>query len=297
LTRAQNNLAIAENLPPRVVLFQMASGYSVSAVIYVATRPRNRRSLEGWPSSCLSGLSYGEASGFPSSVPARARLGVLTKEQNYAFELTPIGASLQSTGLASTVLTPSLPLHRMSWFVIAACLSLAFGQLRRMQGISLLSLLALVFAATPLFSQALVQSIDRAKTLGNQLMCTCGCGDTAGSCSHPGAAFSGPCDVAKGKLKEMNKRIARGESDKQILQAFVEEYGDSAFAAPPARGFNWFAYTFPAIAFATGLVLVLMIFRQWRHRPPQLATASGPAVTPEMLENARSQIKREAQDD
>ena len=71
----------------------------------------------------------------------------------------------------------------------------------------------------------------------------------------------------------------------------------AAAAAPPARGFNWFAYTFPAIAFAAGLVLVLMIFRQWRHRPPQLATASGPAVTPEMLENARSQIKREAQDD
>ena len=161
----------------------------------------------------------------------------------------------------------------------------------------MLSLLALDFAAAPLFAQVPMQSTDRAKTLGNQLMCTCGCGDTAGSCSHPGAAFSGPCDVAKGKLKEMNERIARGESDKTILQAFVQEYGDSALAAPPARGFNWFAYTFPAIAFAIGLVLLIMITRQWRHRTPQVTTASGPAVTPEMLENARSQIKREVQDD
>jgi len=171
------------------------------------------------------------------------------------------------------------------------------GQLRRMRGVSLLNLLALVFAAAPLFAQVPMQSTDRAKTLGNQLMCTCGCGDTAGSCSHPGAAFSGPCDVAKGKLKEMNERIAGGESDKTILQAFVQEYGDSALAAPPARGFNWFGYTFPAIAFAIGLVLLITITRRWRHRSPQVATASGPAVTPEMLENARRQIKREVQDD
>ena len=127
-------------------------------------------------------------------------------------------------------------------------------------------------------------------------MCTCGCGDTAGSCSHPGAAFSGPCEVAKAKLKEMNERIGRGESDSAILQAFVQEYGEAALAAPPARGFNWFAYTFPAIAFAIGLALVIMIIRQWRHRP-RVATASGPAVSAEMLENARRQIEREVLDD
>lgn len=162
------------------------------------------------------------------------------------------------------------------------------------------SLLLLVFAAafaSPLFAQAPVQSTDRAKALGNQLMCTCGCGDTAGSCSHPGAAFSGPCDVAKGKLKEMNERIGRGESDKTILQAFVQEFGESALAAPPARGFNWFAYTFPGVAFAIGLFLVIMVIRVWRHRPPQMAPASGPAVSPEMLEHARRQIERDVQDD
>ncbi len=156
--------------------------------------------------------------------------------------------------------------------------------------------LAAVLAAAPLFAQAPVQSTDRAKTLGKQLMCTCGCGDTAGSCSHAGAAFSGPCEVAKAKLKEMNERMDRGESDRAILQAFVQEYGESALAAPPARGLNLFAYTFPAIAFAIGLALVLMIIRQWRHRP-QVAPASGPAVSAEMLEHARRQIERDVQDD
>jgi cytochrome c-type biogenesis protein CcmH/NrfF len=155
---------------------------------------------------------------------------------------------------------------------------------------------SLVFAAAPARAQAPVQSTDRAQQIGKQLMCTCGCGDTAGSCSHPGAAFSGPCEVAKAKLKEVNERVARGESDSTILQAFVQEYGEAALAAPPVRGLNWFAYTFPAVAFAIGLALVIMIIRVWRSRP-HVAPASGPAVSAEMLEHARRQIERDVQDD
>jgi cytochrome c-type biogenesis protein CcmH/NrfF len=157
------------------------------------------------------------------------------------------------------------------------------------------SLFVLLLTAVPLFAQAPVQTTDRARTIGKQLMCTCGCGDTAGSCSHPGAAFSGPCEVAKAKLKEVDERISRGESDQSILLAFVQEYGEAALAAPPARGLNWFAYTFPAVAFAIGLGLVIMIIRVW-HRP-QVATASGPAVSPEMLEHVRRQIEHDVQQD
>lgn len=157
------------------------------------------------------------------------------------------------------------------------------------------SLAALFLAAAPLFAQAPVQTSDRTREIGKQLMCTCGCGDTAGSCSHPGAAFSGPCDVAKAKLKEVDERISRGESNGTILQAFVQEYGEQALASPPARGFNWFAYSFPAVAFAIGLGLVLIVIRHWSRRLP-LAPA-GPPVSAEMMEHARRQIERDVQDD
>ncbi len=51
--------------------------------------------------------------------------------------------------------------------------------------------------------------------------------DTAGTCSHPGAAFSGPCEVAKAMLKEMDQRMSQGESNSAILQSFVQEYGEA----------------------------------------------------------------------
>jgi len=177
-----------------------------------------------------------------------------------------------------------------------ALLVFASSQRRKTWGIVSLIALSFVFAAAPGFAQAPSQPTDRAEKLGKQLMCTCGCGDTAGSCSHPGAAFSGPCEVAKKKLTEMNERIGRGESDSAILSAFVQEYGEAALAAPPVRGFNWFAYTFPAVAFAIGLALVIMIIRVWRRRPVA-APASGPAVSAEMLEHAQRQIERDVQDD
>jgi cytochrome c-type biogenesis protein CcmH/NrfF len=157
---------------------------------------------------------------------------------------------------------------------------------------------ALVFAAGSVWAQAPTQGADRVHELGKQIMCTCGCGDTAGSCSHPGAAFSGPCEVAKAKLKEVNERIGRGESDSGILQALVKEYGEAVLAAPPASGFlNRFAYIFPAIAFTIGLALVIMISRRWRRRRIALAHAAGPAISNELLEHARRQIERDVQDD
>lgn len=101
--QAQNNLAIGENLPPPVALFQMASSYWVSQTIYVAARLGIADLLKDGP---MSYLELAEATGtHPASLRrllrALASLGVLATEQNYTFELTPIGASLRSTGLAS----------------------------------------------------------------------------------------------------------------------------------------------------------------------------------------------------
>src|SRR5580704_16121306 len=101
--QSQDNLAIGENLPPPVALFRMASSYWVSQAIYVAARLGIADLLKEGPMSYLE-LAEATAS-HPASLRrllrALASLGVLATEQNYTFELTLIGASLQSSGLAS----------------------------------------------------------------------------------------------------------------------------------------------------------------------------------------------------
>ena len=79
-------------------------------------------------------------------------------------------------------------------------------------------------AALPLIVPVGAQQFSaRAKKIGSQLNCMCGsCNMTAANCSHPGGEFSGPCPTAKGMLQEIDQRGSRGETDEQIVQAFVK---------------------------------------------------------------------------
>lgn len=159
--------------------------------------------------------------------------------------------------------------------------------LRRVGLLAALAVL-LVFAAGGGRSGTLqAQKSDRAKQIGAKLLCMCGCGQGLTACNHVGCTKSGAM------LKELDQRVAQGDSDDLILQSFVQEYGEKVLAEPPAHGFNSLAWFIPGIAFALGLALVVVIIRQWRHRAPVVATASGPAISPEMLERARREVERE----
>ena len=52
---------------------------------------------------------------------------------------------------------------------------------------------------------------------------------------HPGAAFSGPCEVAKAMLKEINERVAAANRTPPSCNRLVQEYGEAVLAAPPVQ--------------------------------------------------------------
>jgi len=138
------------------------------------------------------------------------------------------------------------------------------------------------------------QSSNRAKMLGAKMLCMCSCGQGLTACNHVGCTKSGAM------LKEIDQRIASGDSDDLILQSFVQEYGEQVLAEPPAHGFNALAWAIPGIAFAVGLTLVVLVIRAWWHPakaavPAQTAAARA-AISPEMLERARRQADRETDD-
>lgn len=133
------------------------------------------------------------------------------------------------------------------------------------------------------------QSSDRAKQLGGKMICMCGCGQILTACNHVG------CKTSLSMLKELDARVQSGDSDDLILQGFVQEYGEKVLAEPSTHGFNSLAWAIPGIAFALGLALVVLVIRHWRQTP-KMVTASGPPVSPEMLERARREIERETED-
>jgi cytochrome c-type biogenesis protein CcmH len=147
--------------------------------------------------------------------------------------------------------------------------------------------------ATPTV-QLTPEQAARAKSLGKRVKCMCGgCDDAAGLCTHSGGAFAGPCDTAKAELKEIDARVARGDSDSLILQSFVQEYGPTVLIEPPKSGFDWLAWIMPVAFPIVALFLVWQVLRKW-HRRAALAPASGPPISAEMLERARREADKES---
>jgi cytochrome c-type biogenesis protein CcmH/NrfF len=160
----------------------------------------------------------------------------------------------------------------------------AKGKLRRLTTLAAL-------AAALIFSTGLVQgqSSDRAKILGAKLICMCNCDQILTACNHVSCPRSGPM------LKSLDQRIAAGGADDLVLQSFVQEWGEKVLAEPPTHGFNGVIWLVPGFAFALGLALVFIVIRNWRQ-PVAAAPASGPQVSPEMMERARREINRETDD-
>jgi cytochrome c-type biogenesis protein CcmH/NrfF len=153
--------------------------------------------------------------------------------------------------------------------------------------IALLTALALAGLLTSALVYA--QNSDRAKRVGSQLMCMCGCNEILTQCNHVG------CTVSASMLKEMDQRVQTTSSDDLLLQSFVQEFGVKVLAVPPAHGFNLLAWIIPGFAFVGGLALVGVVIRQWLHRP-ELAPAGGPPVSSEELERVHRQIDEETEE-
>jgi cytochrome c-type biogenesis protein CcmH len=132
----------------------------------------------------------------------------------------------------------------------------------------------------------------RAQTLGKRMKCMCGgCDDAAGTCTHSGGAFAGPCDYAKGELKEINDRVTRAEADDLIAQDFVQEYGPTVLVEPPKRGFSWFVWIMPVLLPVVAVLFAWGMVQRWRERA-SLAPAGGLAIDSDLLARAH----REAED-
>ena len=60
-------------------------------------------------------------------------------------------------------------------------------------------------------------------------------------------------------------RIDAGDSEKQIKDKLVAEFGERILAAPTKSGFNLIAWVFPFVGIAVAAGVVLVVLRRWRR--------------------------------
>ncbi len=101
-----------------------------------------------------------------------------------------------------------------------------------------------------------------------------------------------PSEMASQMRAVVRERLAAGERPEQVIQYFVDKYGEWILLAPRRQGFNLLVWAVPGIAVAVGLAVVGILVTRWTRRRPSSATA--PPPTAAMRERIRREMERGA---
>lgn len=116
-----------------------------------------------------------------------------------------------------------------------------------------------------------------------RLACNCGCTLDVFTCRT--TDFS--CTYSPKLHREVLALRNQGKSAQQVIDAFVEKYGEKALMAPKPKGFNLAGYLVPGAAIATaGAALVLLISR----RRSALASSAGGGVSAAPVEASPEEL-------
>jgi len=92
-----------------------------------------------------------------------------------------------------------------------------------------------------------------------RLRCTCGCTLDVYTCRT--TDFT--CTYSPAMHKDVVSMLQQGATQDQVIQAFVDEYGESVLMAPPPHGFNLAGYLVPGLVVtAAGLALAAYLGRR-----------------------------------
>jgi cytochrome c-type biogenesis protein CcmH len=150
-------------------------------------------------------------------------------------------------------------------------------------------LLALIAIATVPEAQAQAAPQPRASLteIESQVMCT--------ACREPLAVAQSPeADQERDYIRTL---IAQGQTQKQILQNMVDQYGVGVLGRPPAHGFNLSIYLLPPAILIAGIAIIAVTLPRWRRRtraatldPEQLLPPLDP-LDQERLDKELSQFR------
>jgi cytochrome c-type biogenesis protein CcmH len=127
--------------------------------------------------------------------------------------------------------------------------------------------------------------------LEHQIRCQCGCTLDVYTCRT--TDFT--CEVSPAMHADIKSLVEGGYSAQEILDSFVDTYGERALMAPRAQGFNLLGYVAPFVAFGAGAVAVVAVLRTWGAKRPEPA-AVAPLVhgTPDELQRLAAAIRDDA---
>ncbi len=137
-------------------------------------------------------------------------------------------------------------------------------------------------AQSHLTDPVLAEAFNR---VSERLTCQCGCNDGLRVCNHQN------CPSAIPMRRIIETKLTEGQTEDQIVDAFVEEYGMVVLSTPPAEGFNLAAWVMPGFALLAGFLLLLHFAGHWITRRKLAAEGPAPEVDPEMQKRIERELE------
>lgn len=128
--------------------------------------------------------------------------------------------------------------------------------------------------------------------LEKRLRCTCGCGLDVYTCRT--TDFS--CTTSPEMHRQVLGLLDRGLTEAQVVQAFVDEHGQSVLMAPPKKGFNLAAYFVPGIAIVVASAVLFVVLRRWTRATAAAPAAAAGTGTPQGSPDELARLQRELDD-
>jgi cytochrome c-type biogenesis protein CcmH len=92
----------------------------------------------------------------------------------------------------------------------------------------------------------------------------------------------------------IRQKLAEGDTEAEIKDYFVAQYGDRVLAAPPPRGLNWLVYIVPPAAILAGAFILYRAMRAWKTAPPTATSPPDmpPASSDEYIARLEEELRR-----
>ena len=123
-------------------------------------------------------------------------------------------------------------------------------------------------------------------SIGEKLVCQCGCNQTVTACPDD------PCSFADPARATIAQKLAQGQSEAQIIQYFVAQYGEQVLVTPPKSGFNLVAWILPFAAIIVGGWIIYLSLKRWVWQG-KVIQADTEQVAEKDDEKYRLQLERE----
>lgn len=127
--------------------------------------------------------------------------------------------------------------------------------------------------------------------LERKIHCQCGCTLDVFTCRT--TDFS--CQVSPAMHRDVVALVQGGYSAQEIIDAFVNVYGDRVLMAPRKSGFDLLAWITPGLSVLVVGALIFVVLRRWRALPvePVPGVAASVDATPDELARLEAAIRRE----